>query len=359
MDICRITRKEEFLAAFAAGTRVEQEALLAATAGERPVPVAAVAVLAVALPAVCIADLSRGAYIWVAAALLFSLVYPALLWLPALAHRRSVGLDRAYIQTLQTLGVVGHGQELAHLAGNAFVINARAAAPAFAWFATMNLLVAMGWLLAGPPTRGLGLVIAVQSGVALGYGLAVWRMTPGVGHLRERTAAVLTRFAAHPAIGWTVLVLLSVPVALGAVLLFSILVLPGPPVFRVLAEGHVSPLAQTLEFGLLLLGLYAVTRSVHAGESRRLARQVAEAIVRYIDEEVGPRLESGTAPAVMDCEAYRVLATGLLEARVYRFARSTVFGLLPVYTLFPDLSLVADPETLAALRGHLELEPDG
>ncbi len=74
--------------------------------------------------------------------------------------------------------------------------------------------------------------------------------------------------------------------------------------------------------------------------------------------EVGPRLKGG-APAIMDCEDYRVLATGLLEARVYRFARTSVFGRLPVYTLAPDYSLVADPETLATLRGHLDLEPDG
>jgi hypothetical protein len=59
----------------------------------------------------------------------------------------------------------------------------------------------------------------------------------------------------------------------------------------------------------------------------------------------------------MDCEDYRVLATGLLEARVYRIERTAVFGRLPVYTLSPDLTLVADPETLAALRGHLALEP--
>lgn len=356
MDICRITRKEAFLAAFAGETRGEQAALLTLTAGERPVPVAAAAVLAVALPAVCIAALPRGGYLWVAAALLFSLVYPALLWLPALGHRWSVDRDHAYFGTLRTLGVIGHREELAYLAGNAFVINARATAPAFAWFAAVNMLVATGWLLAGPLTRGLGVVIAVQSAVALGYGLAVWRMTPGVGHLRERTAAVRRLFAAHRAIGWTVLVLLSVPVALGAVLLFSILVVSGPPVFRVLAEGQVSPLAQTLEFGLLLLGLYVVTRTVHADESRRLARQVAEAVVRYIDGEVCPLLEGG---AIMDCEAYRVLATGLLEARVYRFARSTVFGRLPVYALAPDLSLVADPETLGALRGHLEVTPEG
>lgn len=82
-------------------------------------------------------------------------------------------------------------------------------------------------------------------------------------------------------------------------------------------------------------------------------------MIRYIDEEVGPRLGSGEAPAVMDCEDYRVLATGLLEARVYRFTRTTVAGRLPVYTLSPDLTLEADPETLGALRGHLDLEPIG
>ena len=86
------------------------------------------------------------------------------------------------------------------------------------------------------------------------------------------------------------LFLLSVPVAFVAVVLLSILVLPGPPVFRVLAEGRVSPLVQTLEFGLLLVGLYRVTRRPKSSESRRLARQVAEAIVRYIDGEIDPHL---------------------------------------------------------------------
>ena len=36
-------------------------------------------------------------------------------------------------------------------------------------------------------------------------------------------------------------------------------------------------------------------------------------------------MKSGDAPALTDCEDYRVLATGLLEARVYRFTRSAIF----------------------------------
>ena len=92
MDICRISRKEEFLAAFAAATRAEQEALLAAIARDRPVPVAAVVVLAIALPAICIAALSRGAYLWVAATLLFQMAYPLMLWLPTLGHHRPATL---------------------------------------------------------------------------------------------------------------------------------------------------------------------------------------------------------------------------------------------------------------------------
>jgi hypothetical protein len=355
MDICRITRKEEFLAAFAAGTRAEQEALVAEAGRDPPVPAPAAAVLAVALPAVCIAVLPRGAYLWVAATLLFELAYPVLLFLPALRRRRSAAANHPYLRTLRALGLLEPGRKLGYLLGNAFVINARAVAPALAWFAAVNLLVALGWLAGAMPARGLGLVIAVQSVLALGAGLAVWRMTPGVGRLRERAAAVHARFTAHRAVGWTVLVLLSVPVALVAVVLLSLLVLPGPPVIRVLAEGRVSPLVQTLEFVVLLAGLYAVTRTVHSRESRHLVRGVAEAIIRYIDGELGPRLEG--APAVLDCEDYRELATGLLEARVYRFERSTVAGRLPVYTISPDLSLVADPETLSALRGHLDLGP--
>lgn len=354
MDICRICRKEEFLAALAAATRVEQEALLAAIARDPPVPAAAVAVLAVALPAICIAVLPRGAYLWVGATLLFEMAYPVLLLLSSLRHRRPRAGDRAYLRTLRSLGLLEPGRKLGYLAGNAFVINARAVAPALAWFAAVDLLVALGWLGGEPPARGLGLVIAIQSALALALGLAVWRMTPGVGRLRERAAAVRARFTAHRAIGLALLFFLSVPVAFAAVVLLSILVLPGPPVIRVLAEGRISPLVQTLEFAVLLAGLYAVTRTVHGVESRRLARQVAEAIVQYVDRELAPRLDGD---AVTDCEGYRELATGLLEARVYRFERGTVFGRLPVYTLAPDLTLVADPETLAALRGHLDLGP--
>ncbi len=356
MDICRISNKEEFLAAFAAGVRAGQEALLDAIARDPPVPAPAAAVLAVALPTISIAVLPRGAYLWIAAALIFSVVYPLLLWLPTLRYRRQGPSGHPYYRTLRTLGVLEIGRNLGYLAANAFMINARAVAQAFAWFAAVNLLVALGWIDDGPPSRGLGLVIAVQSAVALVYGLAVWRMTPGVGHLRERTAAVRALFAAHRAIGWTALVLLTVPVALAAVLLLSVLAVPEPPVVQLLAAGQIGPLGQTLEFAVLLAGLYLVTRAVHSAESRRLARQVAAAVIRYVDAEAVPCLENGAA---MDCEDYRVLATGLLEARVYRFQRSTVFGRSPVYTLSPDLPLVADPETLGALRGHLHLEPAG
>ncbi|MEN6343601.1 MAG: hypothetical protein ABFC89_13705 [Methanospirillum sp.] len=356
MDICRISRKEEFLAAFAAVTRTEQEALLAATAADRPVPMAVATVLALAVPAVCIAVLPGGPYLWVAAALLLSIVYPVVFWLPLFRHDHRTKGTHGYLRTLGTLGLLDSGRKLGYLAANAFVINARAVAPAFAWFAAVNLVVAIGWIEDGPPSRGLGIVIAVQSVLALGYGLAVWRMTPGVGRLRERTAAVRSLFAAHRAIGWTLLVLLTVPVALGAVLLIPVLTIPEPPVLEVLAGGHVGPAGQTLVLLLLLSGLYAVTRTVHGRESRRLARQVAGAIIRYIDGDLGPRLESG---AGRDCEEYRSLATGLLEARVYRFVRTAVFGRLPVYILSPDLSLVSDKETLSALRGHLNLEPAG
>jgi hypothetical protein len=138
--------------------------------------------------------------------------------------------------------------------------------------------------------------------------------------------------------------------------LVSILVVPGTPLIRVLAVGRVSPFAQSLEFALLLVGLYAVTRMAHSAASRPLARQVAEAVVRYIDGELMPRVRGGAAAT--DCEEYRALATGLLEARVYRFSRSTLAGRLPVYSLGTDLALVADPETLGALRGHLDLEPN-
>ncbi|MEN6516794.1 MAG: hypothetical protein ABFC38_01210 [Methanospirillum sp.] len=115
-------------------------------------------------------------------------------------------------------------------------------------------------------------------------------------------------------------------------------------------------MGEALELGLLLAGLYAVARSVHTRESRHLARQVATAVVRYIDGEVRPRLEGG-GPAATDCDDSRVLATVLIEARVYRSVRSTIFGRLPMYVLAPDLSLVADPETPGALRCHLDLEP--
>ena len=354
MDICRISRKEEFLEALATVTLTEQETLLDSMAADRPVPIAVAVILALALPAACIVFLPGGTYLWVAASLLLSIVYPVVVWLPLLRRGQRAGGTHEHLRTLRTLGLLDSGRKLGYLAANAFVINARAVAPAFAWFAAVNLVVAVGWIEEGPPSRGLGVVIAVQSVLALGYGLAVWRMTPGVGRLRERTAAVRALFAEHRTIGWTLLVLLTVPIALGAVLLLPALTIPEPPVLEVMAEGHVGPAGQTLSVLLLLSGLYAVTRVVHGRESRRLARQIAGAVIRYIDGDLDPRLESEPGP---DCEEYRVLATGLLEARVYRFFRTTVFGRLPIYVLSPDLSLVADTETLSALRGHLSLEP--
>jgi hypothetical protein len=165
-------------------------------------------------------------------------------------------------------------------------------------------------------------------------------------------------FSEHRAVGWTVVLLLSVLVALAAVLLLPILIPAGPSFLRVLAEGRINPVARALEFVGLLVGLYLVTRTVQSRESRRMARQVADAVVRYLDDDLAPRLAGG-GPAAMDCEEYRALATGLLEARVYRFDRLTLAGRLPVYLLTPDLSLVADAETLAALRGHLDLGSAG
>jgi hypothetical protein len=355
MDICRIGPKEAFLAALAAATRAEQTALLAAIARDRPVPVAAALVLAAGLPVVCIAALPRGAYLWVAASLFFSLLYPALLLLPVLLRRRRGG-DHAYLRTLRALGLLEPGRKLGYLAANAFVIGTRSVAPAFGWFATVNLAVALSWIQAGPASRPLGFLIAAQSGLAVGSGIVIWRMTPGVGALRRRAGTVTEFLSAHRAVGWTVVLVLPVLLALAAVLLFPVLIPAGPSFVRVLAEGRINPAARALELAALLAGLYLVTRMVQSRESRRMARQVAEAVVRYLDADLAPRLARG-GPVAMDCEAYRALATGLLEARVYRFDSLTLAGRLPVYVLTPDLSLVADAETLAALRGHLELGP--
>ncbi len=101
--------------------------------------------------------------------------------------------------------------------------------------------------------------------------------------------------AAHRTIGWTV-VLLTVPVALGAVLLLSLLVRPEPPVVQVLTAGRVGPMGEALGLGLLLAGLYAVARSVHTRESRRLARQVATAVVRTSTGRSAPAWRAGARP---------------------------------------------------------------
>ena len=356
MDICRIDAKEECLAALALETREGQAALLDRISQDSPAPLTFAIALAVALPADSIWALPQGPYLWVAASLFFSLLHPALLLLPAFRRRNPAPRQHAYLRTLWSLGILGPGRKLGYLTGNAFVIGTSGVTPAFSWFAVVNLGVALAWVLAGPPSRALGIVIMTQSAIALGFGIVVWRMTPGVGRLRKQATAIQALFAAHRAVGWAVVVLLSVTATLGAVLLFPSLVLAEPTFIRVLVEGQIDPVAGGLEFAVLLVGLYTVTRTVQSRESRRLARFVTEAVIHYIDRDLAPRL-ADARQAMMDCEEYRALATGLLEARVYRFDRLTVLGRLPVYLLTPDLSLVVDPETLVALRGHLALEP--
>src|SRR5690606_35020357 len=105
---------------------------------------------------------------------------------------------------------------------NAFVINARAAALPFAWYAAVNLLVALTWVGHNGAASGLGVVIAVQSGIVLVSGFVAWRLTPGVGSLRRRTAAVRDRLAGYRSLTWVAVALLSVPVGFVAAVLNSL-----------------------------------------------------------------------------------------------------------------------------------------
>jgi hypothetical protein len=158
---------------------------------------------------------------------------------------------------------------------------------------------------------------------------------------------------------WAVLSFLG---ALGVILALFLLwgyLFPGTVAIRLMNLEHVSPLRWFLELSILIISQFLLIRFIHSLQSRRTSYHISKALVRFVNDEVltlvnqiraGERDEQS-----IDCDQYRRMMTGLLEAKMYRTIKSEIFGSFPLYLFESDLSLLFGQETITILRGHMSI----
>jgi hypothetical protein len=268
---------------------------------------------------------------------------------------------RQFFLTLYHSGVIPAADRFTRIMLDIFYINSRALFGGFLIIFSIVLVFTGIGFFKGVFSGATVLVITFQSiSILTFYGL-VWKFEPYSLHyhndMRELKGRLVTKRFPH----WAVVVVFGTAAVLVLfVIISTIILLPGFTVHKVLTQTSIG----NLDYPLLLIGIvlasqYFMVRFFHGISSRELAEQFSGAqIARLQSADTEPGCELGSphapdCPAVLQADRKREVAGALLDSKMYRVEKKTLFGAFPVYIVNPDFSVILDEQVLALITGYL------
>jgi hypothetical protein len=299
---------------------------------------------------------------WIICSLFMIGIYPLsmliILLIKGIRQRTDEHYDN-YIKTLKSLRLMKEKEYLIHMAWNVFFINSRSIGTALVVFCATNILAALVFYLVIRQATDLAILIAGQFMVFFVLYLLVLVLKPYNYRFEKFAGTVIIWFRRQKHIIWAILIFLG---ALGVLLALFLLwgyLFPGTVAIKLMTLEHVSPLRSFFELSIIIVSQFLLIRFIHSLQSRRTSYHISTSLVKFVNDEVltvvnqiraGDRDEQS-----IDCEEYRRLMTGLLEAKMYRTVKSETLGFFPLYLFQSDLSLILGKETIDILRGHMSI----
>ncbi len=270
---------------------------------------------------------------------------------------------RQFFSTLYTTGIIQTTDRFARIFLDAFFINSRALCSGFVLIFSLDIVYALAWYHAGmipPPALQ---IILFQAVAILVFYFFLWRFEPGTTQFREEIRGIRGAFTGKWYPSWAITLLFGTAALLVLLVIIStIILLPGMTVQTFLSLSGLKSVEHFfIVTGLLLVSQYFIVRFFHGIASERMAAQFSEIRITAL-QSVDEKQEPAGSPdngsegfgKTMSEEEMRNAAGALLESRIYRLDRQTLWGTFPVFLVNLDFSVVFDKQVLGAITGYLK-----
>jgi hypothetical protein len=271
------------------------------------------------------------------------------------------GRIRQLFSALHHTGIIPASDRITRIFLDAFYINSRALFGGFLFIFSCDLVFAATAFFQKMFAPFTMLVILFQSLAILAFYFIVWKFEPYSAGFRQDIAGIKEVLISRRYPPWVITFLFgTAAVTVLLVILSTIILLPGFTVKTLLTH---TGLEQAGHLASLLCSLFAsqyfIVRFIHGISSARMASEFSDAkifnlqaagTVRNPEQALSDGsdvLQGPSADAV--CRA----AGALLDSKIYRIERRTIYGAFPVYIVNPDLSVILDVQVLAEITGYL------
>ena len=307
--------------------------------------------------------LVRSDYItlFVAASLYLNMYYFLTLLIPTTTQAASLPTKEIarFLSWLKEIGVKSGTSQFSRLFINAFFINSRTLSLGIGLVFSIDI----GFILIDYSRGGLPLdttlIVLFQCVVIVVFYLLIWKLEPfstKFAHEVDQVKSWLTQENLPP----KVITGMFLAGFLLAVFLFltTIILLPGITVNKFVNGSGLSELGHLV--GLIaVLGItqYFIIRYIHGITSRMMAERLLDDKEHALSNLLSVHEEHFLQRELIDDHPFEISRV-LLESRIYRINRNSLFGAFPVYVVDLDFSVILDSTTLTIIRGYIqELKP--
>jgi hypothetical protein len=302
--------------------------------------------------------LARSDYIaiFVAASLYLNMYYFITLLIPTTTQAASLptGEITRFLSWLKENGVKSGTSQFSKLFINTFFINSRTLSLGIGLVFSVDIgFILIDYFRGLPITTTL--IVLFQCVVFVVFYLLIWKLEPfstKFVHDVDQVKSKLAKEKLPPK------VIASVFMAgfLIAVFLFltTIILLPGITVDKFVTGSGLDELGHLVSL-LAILGVsqYFIIRYIHGITSRMMAERLIDDKEHALSDLLSVQDGQFLPGSPIDDNPFE---TGrvLLESRIYKINRNSLFGAFPVYVVDLDFSVILDSSTLRVIRGYIQ-----
>jgi hypothetical protein len=288
--------------------------------------------------------------LFIIASFILFMIYFITLLVPVEAARQGFYRpDIAYIfSRVRDTGVVRSTERISRIMLDAFFMNCRPLFTGFALLFSIDILIVIAKFVQGTFPLTTAGVVLFQSVAIITFYFLVWRLEPySTGFLADVTG-VRQHMIRQRIPEAVVSVLLWVGAALALLSVFLVVImLPGFTVSSILSLSELEQFRGLfISIAIVLVCQYVIFRYIHGITSQDLLIRFSVKTARHRSGQIEqpiPVQSPDSAVKLPEPPPYNPSSedSGLLiEAKIFKVERKTIFGAFPVYIVNPDLSVI-------------------
>lgn len=291
--------------------------------------------------------------LFIAASFYLNMYYFITLLIPQQVNKNTgppdINLSR-FRSWLKEIGLASGTSRFTKLFINSVFINSRTLCLGISLIFIIDILFAIrAHTTLELPLRTTVIVISQCMVIVLFY-LLIWKVEPFSTTYKEGVEQVKRRLM-HEKLPPRLITVLFVVGFLITLVLFltTVILLPGITLNAFLDQSKLTELGNLFGLvALLAISQYFIIRTIHGTASRTMAERLFD----YKETELLDLCN--TVGSGYDSPEHRAeTTTRLLETKIYKIKRNTLFGFFPVFVVDLDFSVILDSTTRIAIRGYI------